>query len=340
MTAFSPTPTGLPLLTPNSIINFPTGIPTSMPTTRPTPFNMYFNEDSQLMFGISIASCLGALSIMIIYAVSPDLRKKTYIQILFWSSLSDFFGAVATSLGYLEDGTDICIAQGIASNIFPLARVFWTVVITYLMYTIIVLSKPMTLTFPIHIVVWCLSTLPTLLVFTTNRIGTNGRPDWCFVSTLSLLTMAGLLTLITIHFARAKKETTIQSANSKLANVNKLWVYPAIIFFCWLTPAIVDTQLAIVDGEVEPYPLEDYVTYLTLALPLSQGFLTAVVFFASTPVLRQKIVHAFRTSVARLDKESSLKYLGSAISSRKARSFVHIQIHPKLHVVNEMELKV
>eukprot|EP01041_Mallomonas_annulata_P014748 gene14748-31338_t len=141
----------------------PTGSPSCMPSTGPTPFKMFFNDDSRLMLGTSIASCLGALSIMVIYAVSSDLRKKTYIQIIFWSSLSDFLGAVATSLGYLEDGTDICVAQGIASNIFPLARVFWTVVITYLMYTIVVLSKPMTLTFPIHIAVWTLSTLPTLL---------------------------------------------------------------------------------------------------------------------------------------------------------------------------------
>eukprot|EP01036_Dinobryon_divergens_P046327 gene46327-61952_t len=176
------TPTGWPTLAPNSnSTSFPTGFPTSMPSTGPTPFKMFFNEDSQLMLGTSIGSCLGALSIMIIYAVNPDLRKKTYIQILFWSSLSDFLGAVATALGYLEDGTEICVAQA---------------------------------------------------------------------------------------------------------------------------PAIVDTQLAIVDGEVEPYPLEDYVTYLTLALPLSQGFLTAVVFFATTPVLRQKTVHAFRTSVAILGKES------------------------------------
>eukprot|EP01041_Mallomonas_annulata_P014695 gene14695-31241_t len=166
------TPTGWPTLAPNSnSTSFPTGFPTSMPSTGPTPFKMFFNEDSQLMLGTSIGSCLGALSIMIIYAVNPDLRKKTYIQILFWSSLSDFLGAVATALGYLEDGTEICVAQGIASNIFPLARVFWTVVITYLMYTIVVRSKPMTLTFPIHIAVWTLSTLPTLLVYTTNKIG-------------------------------------------------------------------------------------------------------------------------------------------------------------------------
>eukprot|EP01041_Mallomonas_annulata_P006989 gene6989-14213_t len=363
ISAFSPTPTGWPTLAPNSTSNLPTGFPTSMPSTGPTPFNMYFNENSQLMLGSSIASCLGALSIMIIYASNADLRKKTYIQIIFWSSLSDFFGAVATSLGYLEDGTGICAIQGIASNVFPLARVFWTVIITYLMYTIIVRAKPMTVTTPIHITLWSLSTIPTLLVYTTNRIGALDGPGWCFIAArsdspawgllfwtffsfyiwiiASLVIMGGLLTLITIHFAKSKI-STMQSSNNKLANVNKLWVYPAIIFFCWLAPAIVDTQLAITDGEVEPYPLQDYVTYLTLVLPLSQGFLTAVVFFTSTHALRLKTTKSFKISVALLVKQPSLKYIGSAMRSMKVsdKSITKATIKIQGNISDIVEMKV
>eukprot|EP01041_Mallomonas_annulata_P013808 gene13808-29362_t len=139
------------------------------------------------MLGVSIISIISTAVILGIYLSHSYLRRKPYVQMVFYAALADFIGAISTLFGELEDGTNICVAQGILSNIFPLASVFWTLAIAYLLYANVVLLKPFLISRYLHLLCWGFPTLITLLMYTTNRIGLPD-PDnvgWCFVGNTS-----------------------------------------------------------------------------------------------------------------------------------------------------------
>jgi len=289
--------------------------PTGMPSAFPTQFRMYQSQTSQIMLATSLGSIVGSLVIIAAYFLDPSLQKKTYIQMVFYGALSDFVGAIGTMFGELEDETPICIAQGWISNVFPLMSIYWTLAITVLLYSIVVKSKPITISKTMHGFILAFSILPTAFAYTTNRVGALEGINWCFITDktdgsspswgllfwtifsfyiwiiLSIFIMIMLLIIITIHNHRQKQTKASMSSNAKSTSVKKLWLYPAVVIVCWLIPAVYDIHDAVTDGS--PYPHKENLQHVALIVPLSQGFVTAVIFVSSSTTLKQLMLTWF-----------------------------------------------
>ena len=344
-------PSGMPSCTPTSLnytfnSTFPSGVPTSAPTV--TPYVMYGTLNSQMMLGTSVFSCAGSLVIILIFIFFPSLRKKTYIEIVFYSAISDFAGAISTSFGELQDNTALCWAQGFMSNWFPLSSVFWTVAVTYLMYAIIVTAKPFEVTPTLHLICWGFPLLVALLPMTTNRYGAVGGVNWCFIQdradspswgrtfwtfmsfyawiALCLIIIIIIISLVSHHAMKLHAATRhISISTKRTSGVNKLWLYPVVILLCWLVPAFTDIYETLV---ISPYPLQAQADAAALVIPLTQGFFTSVIFLASTSIVKKKIysvasnieLNIRRSSVAVDDRASGVVNVRRRASKRPSLS--------------------
>eukprot|EP01041_Mallomonas_annulata_P006934 gene6934-14073_t len=234
---------------------------------------------------------------------------KPYVQMVFYAALADLIGAISTVFGEVEDGTHICTAQGILSNIFPLASVFWTLAITYLLYANVVLLKPFAITYHLHMACWGFPTLITLFIYTTNRIGLPD-PDnvgWCFVGNtssspdwsmsfwtmmsfyvwifLSIVAMVAILIVLHIETGKMKaSRSKIMSNNTAQITVSSVYIYPAVVFLCWIIPCVTD----MIDAQsTSSYAGKEILNSISSTLPLIQGFITSTVFCLRTSYIRR-----------------------------------------------------
>ena len=290
-----------------SSYQFPTGMPSFSPTA--SPYAMFGSESSLLMLISSILTCVGCLIIFILCIMYADLRKKSYVKIILYASIGDFISGISTSFGELQDETPLCWAQAFISNWFTLSSIFWTVAITYLLYTIIVIRRPMNETVMLHGICWGLPLLLTLLPLTTNRFGARHGANWCFIQNRAdspswgiifwvlmsfyawigfcMLIILVLIFLISYHTLRFEAITAqLSTGTRKNSGVNKLWLYPAVILVCWLVPSFTDTYETLVQ---RAYPLKAVVDYISFGAPLCKGLLNSLVFCFSTEIVRKRI---------------------------------------------------
>lgn len=141
---------------------------------------------SLIMLATSILSIFGSLIVIAVLLKNSDLRKKPISKILFYISISDLLGSVCT-YGLAPDGSAMCIAQGFLTNVFHLSSVFWTTVLTYGLYAIVVMRAPSRESIYQHIFCWILPLFLTCMIYTTNRIGSTYEDvvGWCFVASRS-----------------------------------------------------------------------------------------------------------------------------------------------------------
>lgn len=145
------------------------------------------NNISLMMLITSLLSILGSLVVIFILLKNSDVRKKPINKILFYISISDLLGSLLCTYGLPPDGSTLCTAQGFFSNIFHLSSVFWTAVLTYGLYAIVVLRSPSPESYFQHAYCWILPLFLTCMIYTTNRIGIE-KDDiigWCFVASRS-----------------------------------------------------------------------------------------------------------------------------------------------------------
>ena len=132
---------------------------------------------------ITLISCL---LILLVYKFSNKLKNKSYNKIICYIAISDILTSIGGLLGISKSGSIKCYIQTLLTNIFPLSSIFWTTIISYILYSIIKSSKlnnkDITSYFWIHCFCWGLPLLVTLLPLTTETYGTfNGEDGWCFL---------------------------------------------------------------------------------------------------------------------------------------------------------------
>eukprot|EP01041_Mallomonas_annulata_P002885 gene2885-5663_t len=254
---------------------------------------------------------------------------------VFYAALSDFIASIATSFGELEDSTDICVVQGVMSNVFPLASVFWTLAITYLLYANVVLLKPFQITRYLHMMCWGFPTLITLFIYTTNRIGLPD-PDnvgWCFVGNtssspgwsmsfwtmmsfyvwifLAIVAMIAILILIHIETGKMKaSRSRIMSNNTAQITVTSVYIYPAVVFLCWIIPCVTD----MIDAQsTSSYAGKEILNGISSTLPLIQGFITSTVFCLRTSYIKRLVINFGDVTIKSI--ESSSKRMRSSLAT-------------------------
>eukprot|EP01041_Mallomonas_annulata_P013807 gene13807-29361_t len=314
---------------------------------------MYSTELSLLMLGLSVVSMSGTSIIFAMYLKDSSLRKKPYVQMVFFSCVADFIGAIATSFGELEDNTNICVAQGIMSNVFPLASILWTLAITYLLYSNVVLLKPFLVTPYLHLICWGFPCLVTFLIYTTNRIGlpnpevvgwcflanTSFSPDWSLLFwtmmsfyvwvLLSLLCMLIILAAVLMESRIIASRSHATASNAAQLAVSSIYIYPLIILFCWVLPCLMDICATFLNIT---YAGKEIIEKLSSLLPICQGCITAIVFTSRTKYLnrifkniqnstriRYSTIIMDSSSLRKNNNEMTWKILGSSITFRSFR---------------------
>ena len=137
---------------------------------------------------VGAASAIGCGLIVLTYLLFPNLRKLRYIELVFYVAVNDLMASIGMALGPSENGSPECWYQGMSSTGNYLSSVFWTALITYQVYEVVVNEgKVVKSLYYAHIICWGLPILLTLLPLTTN---TYSNPDdentWCFVGECDL----------------------------------------------------------------------------------------------------------------------------------------------------------
>ena len=123
------------------------------------------------------------------FLILPDLNKKSYYKIVLYTTISDFFMSLGGTLG-LHNKRDIsCYVQWFLTNYFPLASVFWILVIIYELYKTIILTKPTKSLKYYHLICWTFPLIVTLLPLTTEYVGPYNEWDWCYLQPGNSMTL-------------------------------------------------------------------------------------------------------------------------------------------------------
>ena len=132
---------------------------------------------------ISIFGLLSTFSVILTYLTFyKQLGNKITYTILFWMFVSDFIYSMGSVVGYQNETNFACVWLGLVTNIGTLSNVFWSILLAYLLYTIIKGEK-FVLRYYHHIICWGLSIFLTLIPYSNARYGSNDNDEyiWCWI---------------------------------------------------------------------------------------------------------------------------------------------------------------
>eukprot|EP01032_Pedospumella_encystans_P020686 gene20686-23494_t len=258
-------------------------------------------------FVIGIASAVGCGLIVLTYLFFPNLRKLRYVELVFYVAINDLMASIGMTFGPSENGSAECWYQGLSSTGNYLSSVFWTSLITYQMYQVVVNEgKVVKNMFYVHCFCWG---VPLLLTFIPLSTSTYANPDdeatWCFVADrhnsppwsqlfwfivsfyawLWLAMLCSVYMLVSIVLKLRKLEVVPNLISS---TVGKLALYPIIITVCWTVNTIANIYTFSTNKSLNDLNSSwSMMVNLGIVFATLQGFLNAVVFFGMNPLVRE-----------------------------------------------------
>jgi len=273
---------------------------------------MDLNRGNSLsMFCASLLSIIGSLSTMIVL-LFPDLRIKPVIRVALFINISNLLTACGSIVGEPLDRTIECYYEGIITNIFTLSSIFWCGIVSFMLYTIVVLSEPYKINYRTHLFCWLLPILLTFLPFINSTYGAPGDQDygWCFISSIKTTPKWSVLfwvwfsfygwVWIIIVFIIILFTLTVQQIKDMVLQKNKLPLimayqkleyYPVIIFICWFFPCLNDS-FTYSPSNPDTKVYYNFASFAAI-IPCLQGILTAIFFWLTNPeiIIRFKELH-------------------------------------------------
>jgi hypothetical protein len=142
---------------------------------------------SSLMTAASCLSLIGDAYIIASFWLIDNLRHKIYSKLIYFIAFSDFIAAFGTVFGEQPSGSGLCIFQSVTSTAFHLSAIFWTLVLTQILYKIVVngqSTKIMMLFTPQTVAVYSVFILFALMPLFSNQLGhiVDSLPGRCFIS--------------------------------------------------------------------------------------------------------------------------------------------------------------
>jgi hypothetical protein len=262
---------------------------------------------SLVMTIASAVSVFSSFTIFFSFGIFPSLRSKPYMRLVFYIALSDMLSGLGSCMGLPASGTAACWFEGVATNIFTLSSVMWTVVISLMMYSIVVYGKVLELNYKYHLVCWGFPVFITFIPLATHV--TYGSPDgsWCWlVSTAKTpwwamtfwqwanfyaIVWGGVFVMLVIFVAllyELKTNVHVATKQVVVKVFNKLQLYPFVLIMAWLVPCVHDTYVSVHPNlkANDSVALET----ISLLLPCLQGFFTSFVFWLSNGDVRRSLL--------------------------------------------------
>ena len=199
----------------------------------------------------SCISCLACLSIIVTFLSFKEIRKKSYVKLVFYVAVCDFLSALCLS-STVKDGTIMCWITGLVLNYSQLGSILWTDIIVWQLYLTVVRGKSIRNQKRFHFFCWGVPLFYVLLPLTTNTYGVSGGEDYgyCWVvnrndspswaeSFWEILFFAIVwMSIFLIFFLFYFIVNEIRSSQSVLSPyikqaLRKLQFYPAVIILCY-----------------------------------------------------------------------------------------------------------
>jgi hypothetical protein len=243
----------------------------------------------------AVLSCAFSFGVVVTFVLFPRLQNKLFMKIITLISLCDCI-ANASQLNGLPVTRELCVLQAMTQQFFYPASWMWTVIMTYLLYSLVVYGRITIPEWKMHVIVWGICTTITFLPLTTSTYGKqNGDNFWCWIEPSShysasivateiweyltfdcvifgcflLMTGWGSLIFYKLRIQHVKATKTVKTA------IRTLFAYPVIICLTWFPTAMLITIFPTVSQQSTAWIVCE-------CLSLWQGGLTAIVFFRNS----------------------------------------------------------
>lgn len=226
-----------------------------------------------------------------------EMRRKIFMKLIFYISVSDFFMNISSAFGFPANGSILCYLQGTMELYFSLASWLWTTALCFAVFTIMWNGRLYIDMRFVHIICWGIPTLATFLPFITSTYG-SPSPDtqwclivakdgqsvdnyvkfWSYASYFFWLFLCIFLMLLwtAMVFGRLVWQQTVMSDVVK-KTYSKLWIYPLFMLICW------SLNYAIIQFSAAQSPLS---VGLSMVCGISNGIFTSIGFFVKSEEAR------------------------------------------------------
>ena len=262
---------------------------------------MDFNRgDTPLMFAFSMLSIVTVLPMILSFVIFSHIRKKQYMRVVLYLAISNLLNNIGSLPGQPVNNSFACWFSALITNIFTLASVFWSLVITFMIHRIVFTSKIPAVDWKYHALCWGLPCVVTFLAFINATYGAPDGLGWCWVVptastppwglifwywetfyfwlTLGIFAMMMMCAHVIYHIKYLHSAT-----QEKLMQIiNSVKYYPIILAVCWSGQLVYDNVSA-----YTTFPGMDVVGQFSLTIACAQGFFTSTLFFSSNGDVRK-----------------------------------------------------
>lgn len=268
-----------------------------------------------IMIVCSALSMVSSFLMCCVIIQHEKLLKKLSYQIFLCMAIANLLTACGSVVGSPNNGSFACWWEGILTNIFTLASIFWNVI--FLIYIFqLCRSKPINM-MAVHAYCWGIPTLVTLIPLYRFQYGKlDYTEDWCFIIDpttqnetetviiwywmsfyihiwIAIVAIAALTFYIYFKILFKLDGPTKMSLHTTLRKTK--W-YPIITIICWGLNCFVDTILPFLTPNIPVV-----ISTIGDGLGCIQGFLVTIAFL-STIDLSSKHNHNSNSFLHRLKR--------------------------------------
>lgn len=265
---------------------------------------MYPLENLFILFG-SISFALSSLVVLTGLVFTSMLQSRNiFSYCLFFISLCDMVGSIVYILGFPRNGTIVCEFQAFLFVFVVPSSWLWTAALVFQLRCAVIYKRIWLSATSLHLIVWGLNLLLTLLPLSTNAYGQDDavidttcdfrgnkrfKDVWLVGGLfgrliLALAIMVFCMVSVAYHFSKISE--TIPRRN--IALYRSMSLYPLGMVLVW-TPALMAQLLMALGFYVPPLTFEAFEVLNT-----QYGTILTLIFFTRSHSYRDRWVRLFR----------------------------------------------
>jgi hypothetical protein len=265
------------------------------------------------IIAFSAVSCLFSFCVIYTVLFFPSMRTGSFMRIILYMSLSDFFMNFASAFGFPRDGTSLCWFQGITVNYFSLCSWFWTTLLAYRVYCSVRYRAPSLNQTLMHCIGWGLPAVLTMLPIATTTVkygASETNTQWCLLQAspqapprlIDFWTYATIFIWLFIAIACMLAWQALIAARFRKSAVrdivrrtyDKVYLYPVAMIVCWMLNFWCDAISTHSGGLLDA---------VSMVCAISNGLLAAIIFmWKSEEAQRRWWLYLFPPEMSRLEQ--------------------------------------
>lgn len=248
-----------------------------------------------VFISFSILSAIASFTVILTAIVFPQMRERVFMQIIIMTAFCDFIASIASSFGFPPNYSPLCPAQSFLNQFFYKASWFWTVILTYQLYGVVMYGTLQLRTLTMHVLCWSVALICTLVPLSTTTFGRDDDGEalaWCYLkgkdtNTLVVVVLSlyiplfisiALMCYFSIRIYWKYRNVDLRAANPDIYSiVDTLRLFPLAMIFNW-GPNLVVSVLA---NTSQISSSEDFVIIFNAVtiLATQNGTFSALIFF-------------------------------------------------------------